>query len=173
MRGEFRVFGVLCAIAGLLLLAENFGWLAGFHKLWPVLPAFVGSGLILLFRQRGGIDLLLLGIGTFLAGVSILFLVLNFTASWGSLDRAWPVFIGLVGVSSCVTSVFGRRSRKILAASGMLLIFLAVVFYLVFGVDTRLWPVSLTVVGLWILFVPWARARHARTVAEERIHVEP
>lgn len=156
VKGEFRALGILATAAGFLLLAENAGWVGAVHNFWPVFPAFLGIGLILLFRKRWPGDLLLLGLGTYLLGVSILFLVLNYT-SWWALTRAWPVFVALLGVSSWIASFFSDSLRLVLSASGTLLILMAGVFYLVFTVNPGLWPVSMILFGLWVLFVTWAR----------------
>jgi hypothetical protein len=158
VKGEFRLLAILSVVVGAFLLLEHFGVLTGVHVLWPVFPAFVGTGLLVLFYQRRRHDLVLTGIGSFLIGASILFFICNFT-SWLILTRAWPAFIALVGVSSVIASFYARRASRPLWISGGSLILLALVFFLVFGINPGLWPVSLIVFGLWILALTWARKR--------------
>lgn len=153
--GEFRILGILAVAVGFLLLLEEAGVLEGVHKLWPVFPAAVGLGLILLFRRRRN-DLVLLGIGSYLLVSSAVFFACNFT-SWEILARAWPLFVALLGITSCVVAIYAGRTRRILFLSGVFLVIVAVVLFLVFAVNTRLWPLSLVLFGAWILLVTRAR----------------
>jgi hypothetical protein len=161
VRSEFRLLSILSLAVGLLLLLDHFGILSGVHRLWPVFPAFVGGGLLFLFRQRSRGDLILAGVSSYLLGVSILFFVCEFS-SWTILARAWPVFVALLGVSSIFASIFAQRTRPILASSGVLLILVAGVFLLVVEVNPGLWPMSLVLFGLWSLLVASVRRRIER-----------
>jgi len=158
VRGEFRLLAILCVLVGVLLLLEQFGVLRGVHRLWPVFPAFVGSGLLVLFYQRGRQDLVLMGIGTFMIGVSGLFFLCNYT-SWAILLDAWPAFIALVGLSSVAASFYAKRARTAMWISGGSLVLLGLIFFVVFGVHPGLWPVSLISFGIWILALTWAVRR--------------
>ena len=158
IQGKFTGLAVLSVVAGLLLLCENFGLLGRVHQFWPVFPAFTGLGLVMLFVQRGRCDTVLLGIGSYLLGLSALFLALNFT-DWALLARAWPVFIGLLGISSLLVAPYASGARKVFWISGIFLVLLAAVFYLVFGVSPRLWPASLVLFGAWILVLTGVRRR--------------
>lgn len=158
VRSEFRLLSILSIVVGVLLLCDHFGVLDGVHRLWPVFPAFVGAGLLLLFRERRRGDLVLAGIGSYLVGVSVLFFVCEFS-SWSILAHAWPAFIALLGLSSIFVSVFAQRTRRILASSGVLLVLVAGVFLLVIEVNPGLWPTSLVLFGLWALLVTSAQQR--------------
>jgi hypothetical protein len=158
VRGEFRLLAILSVVVGIILLLDNLGVLTGVHRLWPVFPAFVGAGLVLLFYQRGRHDLVLMGIGSFMIGASAVFFACNY-ASWGILLRAWPVFLALVGLCSVLVSFYARRASRPLWISGGSLVVLGLVFFLVFGVHSGLWPTSLIAFGLWILVLTWARRR--------------
>ena len=160
VRGEFRLLAILCVLVGVLLLLEQFDVLSGVHRLWPVFPAFVGAGLLVLFYQRGRQDLVLMGIGSFMIGVSGLFFLCNYT-SWAILLDAWPAFITLVGLSSVAASFYAKRARTAMWISGGSLVLLGLVFFIVFGVHPGLWPVSLVSFGIWILALTWA-VRRAR-----------
>lgn len=155
IKGEFRALGGLSILVGALLLLEQAGFLPGVHRLWPVFPAFIGLGLVILFFERRRHDLLLLGIGAYLLASSVVFFVCNYT-SWAPLAQAWPVFIAILGVISTLAAPFAHRTRNVLLSSGLFLIIVAAVFFLVFQVDARLWPVSLVLLGTWILLVTWA-----------------
>lgn len=161
VRSEFRLLSILSVVVGVLLLLDHFGVLNGVHRLWPVFPALVGAGLLLLFRQRRRGDLILAGVGSYLVGVSILFFVCEFS-SWSILARAWPAFVALLGFSSILASLFAQRTRPILASSGVLLILVAGVFLLVVEVNSGLWPMSLVLFGMWALLVASVRQRIER-----------
>lgn len=156
IKGEFRILAVLCVVVGSLLLLENFGVLAGVHRLWPVFSTFAGAGLILLFFNRGKRDLIMMGVGSYMVGVSAVFFVCNFT-SWDLLVHAWPVFVTLLGLSSILASRYARRTSMTMWISGTFLVAASVVLFLIFGISPLLWPVSLILFGLWILLLTWAR----------------
>ncbi len=158
LRSQFTVLAVLSTAVGVLLLLENFGVLSGMHELWPVFPAAVGTGMVMMFFQRGRADLVLLGIGSYLAGVSALFFVLNYT-TWTALSWAWPVFVGLLGASSIVVARYAARARWVALGSGSFLVLLSVVLDVVFEVSPRVWPLSLVLFGLWVMLMIWARGR--------------
>ncbi len=161
LRGEFRALAILCLCVGILLLLEEIGVVDGVHRLWPVFPAVVGFGFLLLFFQRSRADLVLMGTGSYLIGVSVLFLICNYT-SWSILVRLWPVFIAMVGVSSILASLYAIRIRRVMWMSGTFLMLLSIVFLIVFGLHPGLWPISLVLFGLWILLITWARNRTGR-----------
>ena len=158
VKGEFRLLAVLCVIVGALLLLEQFDVLTGVHRLWPIFPAFVGIGLLVLFYQRARQDLVLMGIGSFMIGVSGLFFLCNYT-SWAILLVAWPAFIALVGLSSVAASFYAKRARTAMWTSGGSLVVLGLVFFVVFGLSPGLWPVSLIAFGTWIMVLTWAVRR--------------
>ncbi len=152
VKGEFRVLGLLSIAVGSLLLLETMGILEGVHALWPVFPAFVGTGLVLAFFQRGRREVLMFGMGAYILSSSAVFFACNFT-SWDILASAWPLFIALLGLVSALASIFAGRRGRVLWLSGLLLVMMAVVLYLVFKVTTRLWPLSLVLFGGWTLIV--------------------
>lgn len=156
LKGEFRILGILSIVVGALLLLEEAGIIAGVHKLWPVFPAMIGVGLVLLFFQRGQRELLILGIGAYFLVASTIFFVCNFT-TWAFLQSAWPLFVALLGLVSTLASFFAKKTRQVLWLSGLLLNIVAIVLYLVLEVNTKLWPTSLVFFGAWVLLV--ARAR--------------
>lgn len=155
VKGEFRILGILSIAVGVLLLMEQADILTGVHKLWPLFPAFVGTGLILLFFRRSRRDLLLLGMGVYLLVAAAVFFTCNFT-SWSFLSQAWPLFVALLGLVSVLASAFAGKTRQVLWLSGLLLIIVAFVLFLVFTVNLRLWPISLVLFGTWVLLVTWA-----------------
>ena len=133
-------------------MLDNIGIITGIWRLWPIFPFFLGLGGIWFSGRIEKRDLLSLGIGTFLTLSSVLFFVLNFT-SWKLLATAWPVFIGIFGITILIVAYFAK-ARRWLAISGLFSIFLATIFFMVFAVDANLWPVSLVLFGIWILLIP-------------------
>lgn len=166
IRSQFSGLAILSMVAGALLLLENHGLVGPVHRLWPVFPGFVGFGLTLVFARRGRRDLVMLGLGSYLLGLAALFLVLNYTR-WSLLERAWPVFLALLGVSTLAVAPYAQRARQVFWFTGSFLVLLALVFYLVFGLNPRLWPASLVLFGCWILVLTRAR-RQARDAFPER-----
>ena len=149
VRGQFGIFAFLCILSGVVLMLDNYGLMQGAHRLWPVFPLAIGCGFILIFFQRYRHDLKIMGIGTYLVGVSIFFFFCNYT-SYSIVKRFWPVFLFLFGLS--VLSVVPFSPRKLLYfAIAFALLSLSVVFFLVFAYDARLWPISLVFFGICIV----------------------
>ena len=161
LESQFTVLAVLSTAVGVLLLLENFGVLSGMHELWPIFPAAIGTGMVMMFFQRGRADLVLLGIGSYLVGVSALFFALNYT-TWTALSWAWPVFVALLGASSIAVARYAARARWVALGSGTFLVLLSLVLYVVFEVSPRVWPLSLVLFGLWVMLMIWARGRLGR-----------
>ncbi len=152
----FTILAIFSIISGLVLIGENYGVLPPVHKLWPLASGALGIGFLLLYRRRK-LEILLIGIGTYLVCFSALALICNFT-SWHILKEAWPLFIGFLGISMFSIFFFGKR-HFLYFSIGSGLIMLSVVFFFVFTVDPLLWPLSLVLFGLTILFVNYFRTK--------------
>ena len=148
---SFNVLAGVSFLVGVLLLLGNYNVIPKLDRLWPVFPLFLGSGLGLLYFNRGRKDLVALGLGVFLVCFSILAFYYNFT-SWAAISSTWPLFLGFAGISFLVVAYFGN-SRPIVFLIGIFLCFLCLVFILVFTVDLRLWPISLVLLGICIFII--------------------
>jgi len=154
--GKYDVMAGCAIVIGILLLAENFGFIGNVGVLWPLVVTLGGSALVMAGRNRGVYGRGLVGVGVYLLQTSLLFLYLNFT-SWSYIAHLWPAFIGFLGVSIFVSGRGGVRSGVLLYLSAFLVI-LALLFFLIFTVDPKLWPISLVLLGISLAFL--GRERH-------------
>lgn len=150
-KSRYSVFASLCIIIGVLLILENYGYINGVYNLWPIFPFVFGTGLYLVYVDRGKKDAVALGMGVYLIQFSILAFYANYT-SWSSMTHLWPFFVGFLGVS--FLSVYLSTGKGIIFFHlSIFLIGLCVVFFLIFSVDYRLWPISLVLFGISILLI--------------------
>ena len=154
---SISVLAGLFIIAGMVLVLENFALLRGVSKFWPGLILITGSGFILLFFSRQRRDPALIWLGSFMALLSVFFLCLNNTA-WDTLSYLWPVFLGIVGVSFLVTSIFVKGRTYVYLAVFFITVFLAL--YFVFTVSLKLWPLSLVLFGISLLIIDYFNKAH-------------
>ncbi len=148
---RYNVLASLCIIVGFLLILENYGYVSGMYKLWPVFPLVIGIGLYLVYRDRGRTDPVILAIGVYIIQFSILAFYATYT-SWSSMEYLWPLYIGFLGVS--ILSIYISNNKSIIFFHlSFFLIGLCVVFFLVFSISARLWPISLILLGISILLI--------------------
>ena len=151
---KFDLVAILLIIITPLFLLETFGYLQGVHKLWPIFPFFLGLGFTALCVQKKLKDIIMLGLGTFLVGISCLFFYLNYS-SWRNLAHLWPIFAGIFGGTFGVCAVFSKV--KLLWYISISLIGLCVIFLLVFSVSYKLWPIILALFGAAVLIINHGR----------------
>lgn len=151
-RKKFTALAVLCLLSGALLTLDNIGVLSGVWRLWPIFPFFLGIGGFVFFKKGKKLDLIALGISSYILLTSILFFILNFTG-WSVLAQLWPIFIGGFGVTLLVVACFTTKRRWFIA-SGVFFAFLSATFFMVFSLDAKLWPISLVLFGIWLLLIP-------------------
>lgn len=137
---------------GVLMTLENFSVISGVSRLWPTLSLFVGIGFITLFYNRGKSDSALIWLGTFLAGISLLFYYFNFT-TWIHIADLWPFFLCIAGISFLSIRLFNPEKQRLFLYLALAFLALGLIFYLVFGVSLHLWPVSLVIFGLSLLLI--------------------
>ena len=156
---SISVLAGLFIIAGMVLVLENYALLRGISKFWPGLILITGSGFILLFFNRHKRDPALIWLGSFMAGLSVFFLCLNNT-SWTTLSYLWPVFLGIVGASFLMTSIFTKGRAYAYLAVLFISVFLAL--YFVFTVSYKLWPLSLVLFGISLLIIDYFNKAQSR-----------
>lgn len=147
---------VILMAVGALLTLENLGLVPGVSRHWPMFLLILGSGFLLLYRNRQSGDAALLWLGAFILSLGFFFYYLNFT-SWRLLDRLWPVFLGLVGLSFLALAL-DRRSR-LFGVFAVAFIGLFLVFTMVFAVSLKLWPVSFLVFGAALMVLELIQKR--------------
>lgn len=147
---KFDILGLLLILVTPLLLLETFGYWKGSFRAWPIFPFLVGIGFMVLFRRTSKTNLIMLGIGTFLVEVSLLFFYFNF-AGWQKIIQLWPLFIALAGVAGGVCAYYGRNRIVWLVSFGLFI--LGWIFIFIFSLSYWFWPISLALAGLSILIL--------------------
>jgi hypothetical protein len=142
-----RLALILVAI-GLLFAVDAALKLSVVYKLWPLVIAVFGVGMLGIYRKTKPRGILYLGVGTYLCCFSVLALWCNFEG-WARLGRLWPLFILFLGAVFVAASLFSPRRRFHLLA-GLLLISLSAVFFLVFSLGASYWWTALILGGLSI-----------------------
>lgn len=155
---NFNVLAILLIAASLILLSETLGFFSGIYKIWPILPALLGGGFILIFMNKGKVEIPMMGIGVLLMLSSILFFYLNYT-SWSTLINLWPLFIGFVGISFGVCSLYTRL--KVFKYLSLGLVSLSITFLLIFSISYKFWPISITLLGLSFLLISIQENKYA------------
>lgn len=147
---DIRPLGIVLIVVGFLFLLETFNILKGVYKLWPVFPLILGIGFWILFANYGKKEIPLVGIGTFIVLISLLFFYLNFTF-WSQLAHLWQLFLIFIGLSFLSIYIYQKKGIFIYLSS--LFIIIGFVFFLVFSITAKLWPISLILLGasLWLI----------------------
>ena len=133
---------------GVLFAVETYYHYMILYKLWPLLIASLGGGLISIFFRRKKREPIYLASGTFFICFSVLALICNFT-SW-NLSQLWPLFIGFIGVSQLVLYIFYTH-HKIYLFLTFLFFSVSIVMFLVFSVTYKFWWLIFILLGLTII----------------------
>ena len=133
---------------GILFAVETYYHYVILYKLWPLLIASLGGGLISIFFRRKKREPLYLAAGTFFICFSILALVCNFT-NW-NLSELWPLFIGFIGVSQLFLYIFYTH-HKIYLFLTFLFFSISIVMFLVFSITYKFWWLIFILLGLTII----------------------
>lgn len=142
---------LLLLVIGLLFALDSFLKLDVIHRLWPMLLAVTGIGLIGIFLKGHVRVPMFLIAGVYLVCFSGLALFCNFT-SWAALGHLWPLFITFLAVVFVALFCF-HQARRAYLTMGLLLASASVVFYLTLSVSARLWWTVFVLAGLSILVV--------------------
>ena len=144
-----RRLGLLLIVIGVLLALDTFLDLAVVYRLWPVLVAMVGVGLIgIFFKGQSRVPVFLVA-GVYLLCFSGLALFCNFT-SWAAMANLWPLFITFLG-AVFVALFFFHEKRRTYLLTGLLLVSLSAVFLVTQTLGADWWWTILILAGLSIL----------------------
>ncbi|MFW5786209.1 MAG: LiaI-LiaF-like domain-containing protein [bacterium] len=164
----FLVWSILFILFGLILLLWTLGAVPEPAALWPIIPLIAGLGFLYLGLLRGKNESYVL-VGMILALGGLFVLLTNTALSAVELERAWPVFMAIVGVSFLVYAVRAEgESRLTISVPAIALIVLAAAF-LPFSLNlvdtdfervvTTWWPVLLVLFGVILLIVHLVKRR--------------
>ncbi len=109
---KLLVGGVAVVLAGGVLLLWNLGYLPQPGRLWPVAVILVGLFFLYLAWPRGRSDRWIIP-GMVLTLGGIVFLLMNTILSAQSLERIWPAFMLVTGVSLVPYGFRKRGSARI------------------------------------------------------------
>ena len=140
----------LLIVAGLLLLAANFG-LFSLVRFWPLL--IVAGGVVffgLWAVDRNNYGLLMPAAVLTIVGLLFLYCELD---GWWRMQDLWPVFILAPGVGFILMFLFGSPDRGVLVP-GTLLLVIGIAFLSANRWAGRWWPLVLIAAGLLVLMRP-------------------
>jgi hypothetical protein len=154
---KFLIAGVAFLLAGTVLLLWTAGYLGRLVNLWPIVLIIVGIALLYLVFQREGPEAYVF-LGTLATLLGVMVLLLNTVMSKVTLERIWPVFMTITGVSLLA---YGSKKRGYyrmsLTIPAVAIIVLSVIF-LPFSLDIiqrdfvefvgTWWPALLIIVGV-------------------------
>ncbi|MBN2215656.1 MAG: hypothetical protein JW723_15615 [Bacteroidales bacterium] len=143
---------LILIITGVVVTLENFRFINGISRHWPVLMLILGTGFSLLYFQKQRKDPVLIWLGAFIGLLGIFFYYLNFT-TWKSLSHDWPVFLLVTGIS--FIPVAASKKKMIYVLSSLSFITLFLIFFLVFTVSSKLWPLSFLFLGVDLLIIEY------------------
>ncbi len=125
---KLLVGGVAVFVAGGVLLLWNLGYLPQPGRLWPVPVIIVGLFFLYMAWPRGRSDHWIIP-GMILTLGGIVFLLMNTVLSAQSLERIWPAFMLVTGVSLVPYAYRKRGSARIaIIIPALFISFLALVF---------------------------------------------
>jgi hypothetical protein len=150
------VTGVVVGLAGSLLMLWNLGYLPQPSLLWPVVLILVGLAFLYLAWPRRRSDRWIIpGMVLTLGGIA--FLLMNTVLRGQELERIWPVFMLVTGISLVPYGLRKRGSaRTAIVIPGLFISALALLFlpFSLHGTGGELsafvrqwWPLVLVVLG--------------------------
>jgi hypothetical protein len=168
---KFLIAGIAFCIVGAVLLLWTGGYLGGIVVLWPVVPLVAGLILLYVVFQKDGPEAYVF-LGTLFLLVGILVLLLNTVMSEVTLERIWPLFMTITGLSLLAYARKKRGyARLSLTIPSIAIVVLSGIF-LPFSLDLiqrnfiafvgTWWPTLLIVLGLVLLITDLTRRRKSQ-----------
>jgi hypothetical protein len=151
MEKNLSILAILLMLVGLVLTLENFGFIDGISRLWPIFMIILSIGFMILFYQRKK-NPALAWLSTTLTLLGIFFFYLNYT-SWINLATNWPIFLGIFGLSFLVSGILVKKKIHLYIAIIFIILFLTLFF--VFTIYLSLWPLILVLFGLSLLIIDY------------------
>lgn len=166
VRKAALVSGALLVLLGVFLLMPNQDFLSAVVRWSPLIFTIVGA--ILLYKSwfsKARPSALFVGLLLFLSGTFILLISTGILPKDLNLEKLWPVFMGIVGVSLIPYGARYRRTIRVtLVVPGVILIVLMGVF-LLFSLKVvqqtfaeffiTWWPLVLVAMGFTLIASSW------------------
>lgn len=157
---KFLVLGVAGLVAGGVLLLWNFGYLPQPGKWWPVLVLVMGLFFLYMAWPRKHSDTWIIP-GMVLTLGGLVFLLSNTVLEGESLQRIWPLFMLVTGISLVPYALRKKgASRTAVIVPAAFISFLAL-FFLPFSLHReqgglvsfvrQWWPMILVVLGITLI----------------------
>jgi hypothetical protein len=170
---KLLVWGVTVLLVGGVLLLWNFKYLPEPGEFWPVPVIFVGLVFLYMAWPRGNSDRWIIpGMVLTLGGIT--FLLMNTVLRGQSLDRIWPVFMLVTGISLVPYGLRKRGSaRTAVVVPGVFICGLSLLFipfslrraggsFMAFV--QQWWPMILIIVGIVLIISFFATRRPSNKV---------
>ncbi len=145
----YRRLAIFLITIGLLFAVDSLLKLSIVYRLWPVVIAILGIGLVGIFLKRKAGGALYLAVGEYIICFSGLAFYCNFT-SWQNMAQIWPLFIVSLGIVF-ITLFFFNQKRRFLLFLGLLVFSLSIFFFLILSFGSQFWWTIFILVGLSIL----------------------
>mgnify|MGYP006265933789 CR=1 FL=1 len=163
---KFLVWSMVFILLGFVLLLWTLGAVPGLSSLWPLIPLLGGLAFLYMGMLRDGSESYVL-VGMILALGGLFVLLSNTVLSTVALERTWPVFMTIAGISLFVYALrIPGESRLTLTVPSIALILLSGIF-LSFSLDlvdrdfvrvvAMWWPILFVLFGLVLLIIHFVR----------------
>ena len=157
---KLLVIGVAAFVVGAVLLMANLGSFVLPAGIWPLLPLAAGLVFLYLAYVRGRSSRYILP-GMLLTLGSLFVLLVETVLGWDTLERTWPVFMVITGLSMLAWGLRLRpRARTAIIVPGLFIAALGLLL-LPFSLQRhpgglaafvgRWWPLVLVVIGLVLI----------------------
>lgn len=166
VRKAALITGVVLTVLGVVLLFWTNNFVNGLFRWSPALFTVVGA--LLLYQawfRKARPSALFLGLLLFLSGTFILLLSTGFLPDELNLEKLWPVFMGIVGVSLIPYGARYRRTIRVTLVIPGIILLLLMAFFLLFSLKIvhqtfaeffiTWWPLVLVAMGLTLIVSGW------------------
>jgi hypothetical protein len=148
--------GIILIVMGILFLLSNLNESFSWKNIWPVvflIPIFFITMDFLSSPSTKKDKIFPL---FFLTQLMIFFYIWSSVFHYHDMNKLWPFFILMPGISTVMLGIFKPKVSEIL--SGSIVVFIGILFLLytfktvTFSFLLNIWPVFLIILGLYIIF---------------------
>ena len=171
---KFLVLGVAGVVAGGILLLWNFGYLPQPGYLWPIAVLIIGLIFLYMAWPRKHSDNWIIP-GMVLTLGGLVLLLTNTVLQQQSLQRIWPLFMLITGISLVPFALRKKASARAAIIVPAIFISLLALFFLVFSLHReeggglvvfvrQWWPMILVVLGITLIISFFSTRRPSNKV---------